>query len=629
MKRLLTLSLLAMFCAAFVYGQTHIGAKFIPKLKTTKPDSGWFGDIGIRGALVTPDLDHDGKPELILTDYTKTGRVHMFQAVGNDSLEWIWSSPRDTAILGLGGNSTPRAICYGDMDNDGKGEIIVPRQGKGFLIYEWDGVNGSHKFGTKPSAIIPINVAYGSNYGALAGTPNEGNLQLSIEQFQVIDVDGDGQQELLTPKNVSGNPNDDFLIISADGDWSYEDQGFASFKIEGSAKRLVVNNFGGAGAPYAMHAADVDGDGKYEIVCHPWNFGAYFMMKATGPDTYVLPDTSASNIKRYYYQAGVGNDQVALFGGTVADLDKDGNQEVYFPWFNADAEIGNVQIVNYSRGDNVLDADETHSKRIFRAISQDGDGNAIACFMGVAADMNRNGKPEIIVGSSYPSNAVAMEFQGGKIDDSSAYKRIVYYKGEPDIYASLTFRDSLGRKDTVKVAGEGFVSKMTNPIDFDGDGKLEIFMPYQALTDSATYTWQHWKTDSTKFSTDSSKLVTNPKKWIVRALESDVAGGVSLKDYTVITPEDYKLMQNYPNPFNPSTEINFTLPLVKKVNLKVYDMLGREVRTLINNDEYAKGSHSVVWNGKDNFGKSVATGSYVYTLRVGNMEKSLKMVLLK
>jgi hypothetical protein len=405
--------------------------------------------------------------------------------------------------------------------------------------------------------------------------------------------------------------------------------GHLSFKIEGSYKRLVAANFGGAGAPYSIHPADVDGDQKYEIVCHQWNYGNYMMMKVTGPDTYVLPDSSASNTKKYFYQAGFGNDQVALFGGTVADLDKDGNQEVYFPWFNADVEMGNMQMVNYSSGDNVLEADSTHSKRIFTAVSQDGSGNPIACFMGVVADMNRNGKPEIIVGSSYPSNAVAIEYQGGGIADPANYKRIVYYKGEPDIYATITYRDSLGVKDTTRVIGEGFVSKMTNPIDFDGDGKQEIFMPYQALTDTMTVTWTRYRADSAKFVTDSTKKLTNPKKWIFRALEADVAGGVGSKEYTVIMPDDYQLLQNYPNPFNPDTKISFILPLDKKVTLKVYDVLGREVRTLINNEEYGKGSHTIVWDGKSNSRASSASGTYIYKLTSGNVEKSMKMMLVK
>ncbi|MDA0987331.1 MAG: VCBS repeat-containing protein, partial [Bacteroidetes bacterium] len=198
--------------------QLHIGAKFTPKLSATKPDSAWFGDIGIRAAHISDDLDKDGKPEIWVTDYTKSGRVHAFQATGNDTLEWIYSSPRlDTVTgtpYGAGGGSTPRVIRSGDLDSDGKGEIIFPRSGTtgGLLVFEWNGVVGSHKFGNKPSAVVSNTITYAAHMGTLAGQAVEGGLQTTIEFFDIFDVDKDGQQEILLPKNVTGTTNDDFLI---------------------------------------------------------------------------------------------------------------------------------------------------------------------------------------------------------------------------------------------------------------------------------------------------------------------------------------------------------------------------------------------------------------------------------
>lgn len=633
MRKIATFFFLSMLMSAFAYSQFHIGATWTPKLTTTSPDSAYFGDIGIRGAWVAPDLDQDGKPEIIVTDYTKSGRVHVFQSAGNDTLEWIWSSPRLDLVdnMGAGGSSTPRTIRTGDLDGDGKGEIIFARAGKGFLVFEWDGVPGSHKFGTLPSAIVPLDVPYGSNYGDLAAAPNEGGLQTTVEHFEVMDVDKDGKDELIIPKNISGSANDDFLIISADGEWDYENQGFASFKIEGSTNRLASVKYGG-GSPYSVHPADIDGDGKYELVCHNWQEGDYFVMKATGADTYQLPDTNKTanflNITSPY-------DQVALFGGIVGDIDKDGNDEVFFAWFDDLAgagggeEMGNLWIVNYSPNDDVFKADSTHVARIMTGISQSSSGERISSFNGVVADFDGNGKKEVIVSSSYPSNVVAAEYQGGNVMDPASYIRKVYYAGEKDIYAAVTYSDSLGVKDTLRTIGEGFVSKMAGPVDLDGDGKFELLLPYQSLIDTATYSWRHYVADSAKFITDSTKKRTNPKKWAIRSLERDIAGSVRSKEYVMITPDNYILNQNYPNPFNPSTQINFVLPLNKKVSLKVYDMLGKEVRTLINNEEYAKGNYNVTWNGRDNSGRTVASGTYIAKMVSGNIEKSIKMMMVK
>jgi hypothetical protein len=639
MKKTLTFVLLSLLISVFAYSQVHVGAKFIPKQTLTNPDSAFFGDIGIRGAWVAPDLDKDGKPEIFVTDYTKTGRVHAFQAVGNDTLEWIWSSPRLDQVVGLpygaGGGSTPRTIRHGDMDGDGKGEVIFFRGGLGggIVIFEWNGVNGSHNFGTKPSAFIPATVPYGANFGPLAGTANEGGLQLTVEHFEVMDVDGDGKQELVAPKNLTGTVNDDYVVISASGEWDFEEQGFASFQIEGSTGRTASVKFGG-GAPYAVHPADLDGDGKMELVAHNWNFSDYFVIKVTGPDTYVIPDTAGTTTSgnQFFYMTP-NHDHVALFGGIVADLDKDGNQEVYFPLYGDFDPVaptsGALFVVDYSPSDNLFKADSTHAVNIAPAVSQNATGVGISSFTGVVADLDRNGKKEILVGSSYPSNVVGIEYNGtGSVKDPANYTRKVFYAGEADNYASFTYRDSLGvKKDTTRTRGEGFVSKMTWPIDIDGDGKLEVILPYQALNDTIIYTWQSWK--DTVYTTDSTKKLSNPKKWGFRSLESDIAGSANNKDLVVITPDDYLLYQNYPNPFNPTTNITFTLPLNKKVTAKIYDVLGKEVRTLINGEDFAKGTHSVVWNGRDNSGKQVASGTYIFKMVSGNLEKSMKMMMMK
>jgi len=93
-------------------------------------------------------------------------------------------------------------------------------------------------------------------------------------------------------------------------------------------------------------------------------------------------------------------------------------------------------------------------------------------------------------------------------------------------------------------------------------------------------------------------------------------------------PTEYKLDQNYPNPFNPSTTINFQLSSAGIVNVKIFDILGREVITLVNTQKPA-GKYQVIWNGTDNFGNKVTSGVYFYRVQTGNFIASKKMVLLK
>jgi hypothetical protein len=103
---------------------------------------------------------------------------------------------------------------------------------------------------------------------------------------------------------------------------------------------------------------------------------------------------------------------------------------------------------------------------------------------------------------------------------------------------------------------------------------------------------------------------------------------VGVAEQTGYLPTEPSLLQNYPNPFNPTTEIKFALPRASDVNLVVYDIMGREVRELTNGSVEA-GYHSVIWDGKDGEGQSVASGIYFYTIKAGDFNQSHKMVLLK
>jgi len=90
----------------------------------------------------------------------------------------------------------------------------------------------------------------------------------------------------------------------------------------------------------------------------------------------------------------------------------------------------------------------------------------------------------------------------------------------------------------------------------------------------------------------------------------------------------FKLFDNYPNPFNPTTVIKFYLPEAGNVELKILDILGREIRLLINEYKTA-GSHTAFWDSKDNFDSEVSSGIYFYNIRVLDNSVTKKMLLLR
>jgi len=93
-------------------------------------------------------------------------------------------------------------------------------------------------------------------------------------------------------------------------------------------------------------------------------------------------------------------------------------------------------------------------------------------------------------------------------------------------------------------------------------------------------------------------------------------------------PKEFSLSQNFPNPFNPVTTINYDLPEQSHVLINIYDILGREIRTIVKTTQDA-GYKSVIWDGTDEFGRSVGTGIYLYQIKAGDFNQTKKMLLLR
>jgi hypothetical protein len=117
------------------------------------------------------------------------------------------------------------------------------------------------------------------------------------------------------------------------------------------------------------------------------------------------------------------------------------------------------------------------------------------------------------------------------------------------------------------------------------------------------------------------------------ALLNDVWSLNDLSSSTGIENEDrgelisgYVLYQNYPNPFNPSTSIAFALPLASRVMLKIYNVLGQEIKTLVT-DVMPTGTHTVQWDGTDNRNRPVSSGIYLYRIETNSFAATKKMLL--
>ena len=88
-------------------------------------------------------------------------------------------------------------------------------------------------------------------------------------------------------------------------------------------------------------------------------------------------------------------------------------------------------------------------------------------------------------------------------------------------------------------------------------------------------------------------------------------------------------MQNYPNPFNPTTTIYYSVGKESNITIQVYNLLGKKVKTLINNRRRPAGYHYLQWDGRNDDGRRVASGVYLYQMRSDENVLTKKMVLIR
>lgn len=214
-------------------------------------------------------------------------------------------------------------------------------------------------------------------------------------------------------------------------------------------------------------------------------------------------------------------------------------------------------------------------------VAPPGPGNT-AWFLG-AANMDNDAGEELVYFDSSPDQILIIDGQTGNIDWNSGEWNTIYIAG----YNYYT--------GTVGGRNWGF-----SPFcDHDGDGKKEItFMASQNQGDPFTI-----------------HLVG--------------FGGTGINsNNTPNLPETHNLSQNFPNPFNPNTTISYQLTSPGRVNITIYNVLGQAVKTIVDEDK-PQGEYSIVWDGKNNAGKNLASGTYFYQLRVGDYTSTKKSLLLK
>lgn len=156
-------------------------------------------------------------------------------------------------------------------------------------------------------------------------------------------------------------------------------------------------------------------------------------------------------------------------------------------------------------------------------------------------------------------------------------------------------------------------------------GPNRVMHTYQPETNSLTYTTGSSGRRWYKYTVDKNSETDSLIVYLIRAYISNFT---TRSEPIELLPTTFALDQNYPNPFNPSTVISFQLPRQGNVEIKIYDAVGKEVKTLIKEFRDA-GKYNIMWNGDDNYGRKVSSGIYFYAITADNFSQTKKMVLMR
>ncbi len=200
--------------------------------------------------------------------------------------------------------------------------------------------------------------------------------------------------------------------------------------------------------------------------------------------------------------------------------------------------------------------------------------------------------------------------------------------GTPDVtpfYAGQLFTPQKGW-NTIDISSSSVNNPTTSGSDFwvgaKYDGTNEPLIGIDTVTNGRG--WEYNPNNSTWTQLDNE----NPPFHATLYIRAEITTLTGTEEINTSVPKYFSLMQNYPNPFNPSTIIEYNLPKAENVKVIVYDILGREVASLVDAYQNA-GEYKIQWNGRNDFGSTVASGIYLYSFEAGSFKSVKKMIFLK
>ena len=342
-----------------------------------------------------------------------------------------------------------------------------------------------------------------------------------------------------------------------------------------------------------------------------WNFASVFEIKSNGYLTPVTATYSEETATIIIYALDNNGDPI---DGAKITLKVPG----WDNWGYTDSEGKYTFIVGegrtyYARMDSEIGNDPIDVNQVYEIVANSANGQTYTYSMNAAGTM-----PEVQYSLIPTPN-----------DDIDDYRLVVDFTVPEQIISGAIIMDDIDGTNFYNGINDGIINCfMTDVTNYGLYSNEQLFDTFNEMicADEGTIEFDIPVDESWYAFFDNGFSLNNPQ---------NIEGSMSLYEYDETSSDDdivanaNKLIGNYPNPFNPETTISFSVTQTSPfVTLEIFNIKGQKVKTLVNN-KLEEGLHHIVWNGKDDVNKPVASGIYFYKLQTGKYSAVKKMVLMK
>ncbi len=547
-------------------------------LSSTLIDSA--GNQLLAGANCIPvfaDIDADGDLDLLSPNII--GTVNFYENVGSSTLP----------VYAFRTEFWQHVTIYGDTCTTSPARSSL----HGAAVYSFADINGDGTLDMFIGDFFSMNLFHLCNNGtpqvphieccSLAFPPSQPVHTQGFNQASFVDIDSDGDLDLFI--GVLGG------ITQRDGFWFYENSGNSTAPL---FQLRTKNYLGMIDVGMNAHPAfvDIDADGDQDMFIGNLNGTISFFRNDGTP---MLP--SFTRIDTFYQNMSGGYSFIPAF----VDIDNDGRKDLFIGKYDGRVSyyhnVGSPQSALFVAASSPVDTIRTtaNAAPVFVDIDDDGDNDFfVGGSNGFLKFYRNDGSPSlfqpVLISASYQNitagqNAIPAFLDSETDGDEDLFigtseGRIEFYRntGTPDTAQFIRVTNAYGGTVPTQEASPSFV-------DIDGDGDYDLFM---GVFKGGVHCYRN-------------QVGSNP-----------------VQDEKM--PASFFLAQNFPNPFNPGTTINYQLAVRSHVTLRVFDVLGREVATLVDETKDI-GSYSATWNAT-----GVSSGVYCCRLEMDGQMQTRKLV---